>query len=234
MTLACRRRCTSRTSAKSAKTRPSGYVGRGGIKLRHALKMFGIDAVGLTAVDLGASTGGFTDCLLQSGAKKVYAVDVGHGQLDPSLLSDSRVVNMEGTNAKTLTQCDFPDAIDIVVSDLSFISQTLVFPAVADILPVGGLFVSLIKPQFEAGRGNVGKGGIVKDKKIRCEVIKNVFAAATAIGLTPCMLSPSAIDGGDGNKEYVALFVKGADHKEITEKQISDIVNSKDCEVVIK
>ena len=213
---------------------PSGYVGRGGIKLRHALKMFGIDAVGLTAVDLGASTGGFTDCLLQSGAKKVYAVDVGHGQLDPSLLSDSRVVNMEGTNAKTLTRCDFPDAIDIVVSDLSFISQTLVFPAVADILPVGGLFVSLIKPQFEAGRGNVGKGGVVKDKKVRCEVIKNVFAAATAIGLTPCMLSPSAIDGGDGNKEYVALFVKGADHKEITEKQISDIVNSKDCEVVTK
>ena len=120
---------------------PSGYVGRGGIKLRHALKMFGIDAVGLTAVDLGASTGGFTDCLLQSGAKKVYAVDVGHGQLDPSLLSDSRVVNMEGTNAKTLTRSDFPDAIDIVVSDLSFISQTLVFPAIADILPVGGLFV---------------------------------------------------------------------------------------------
>ena len=143
-------------------------------------------------------------------------------------------MNMEGTNAKTLTRCDFPDAIDIVVSDLSFISQTLVFPAVADILPVGGLFVSLIKPQFEAGRGNVGKGGIVKDKKIRCEVIRNVFAAATAIGLTPCMLSPSAIDGGDGNKEYVALFVKGADHKEITEKQISDIVNSEDCEVVTK
>ena len=180
---------------------PSGYVGRGGIKLRHALKMFGIDAVGLTAVDLGASTGGFTGCPLQGGAKRVHAVDVGHG---------------------------------IVVSDLSVISQTLVFPAIADILPVGGLFVSLIKPQFEAGRGNVGKGGIVKDKKVRCEVIKNVFAAATAIGLTPCMLSPSAIDGGDGNKEYVALFVKGADHKEITEKQISDIVNSEDCEVVTK
>ena len=137
---------------------PSEFVGRGGIKLSHALKMFGIDARGLIAVDLGASTGGFTDCLLQNGAKKVYAVDVGHGQLDASLVSDSRVINMEGTNARTLTRSDFPEKIDIVVSDLSFISQTLVFPSVSDILQDGGMFVSLIKPQFEAGKGNIGKG----------------------------------------------------------------------------
>ena len=209
---------------------PSEYVGRGGIKLRHALKMFGIDAGGLIAVDLGASTG----CLLQSGAKKVYAVDVGHGQLAPSLSADGRVINMEGTNARTLTKGSFPDGIDLVTSDLSFISQTLVLPAVSDILSGGGMFVSLIKPQFEAGKGNVGKGGIVRDRKVHCEVIENVFAAARAHGLEPRMLAPSAIEGGDGNREYIALFVKGAKRMEITEKQISDIVNSKDCEVVIK
>lgn len=213
---------------------PSGYVGRGGIKLRHALKMFGIDAGGLIAVDLGASTGGFTDCLLQNGAKKVYAVDVGHGQLAPSLSADGRVVNMEGTNARTLTKGSFPDGIDLVTSDLSFISQTLVLPAVSDILSGGGMFVSLIKPQFEAGKGNVGKGGIVRDRKVQCEVIENVFAAARAHGLEPRMLAPSAIEGGDGNREYIALFVKDAERMEITGKQISDIVNSKDCEVVIK
>lgn len=213
---------------------PSEFVGRGGIKLKHALKMFGIDARGLIAVDLGASTGGFTDCLLRNGAKKVYAVDVGHGQLDLSLISDSRVVNMEGTNARTLTGSDFPDKIDIVVSDLSFISQTLVFPSVSDILRDGGAFVSLIKPQFEAGKGNIGKGGIVRDKSVHCEAIKNVFASAKANRLTPCMLSPSAIRGGDGNREYVALFIKGADRKDICKEQISDIVNSENCEVTAK
>lgn len=213
---------------------PSEFIGRGGIKLSHALKMFGIDAGGLIAVDLGASTGGFTDCLLQNGAKKVYAVDVGHGQLDASLVSDSRVINMEGTNARTLTRSDFPEKIDIVVSDLSFISQTLVLPAVSDILQDGGMFVSLIKPQFEAGKGNIGKGGIVRDKRVHCEVIKNVFTSAKANYLVPCMLSPSAIRGGDGNREYVALFIKGADRKAICEKQISDIVNSENCEVTAK
>ncbi len=213
---------------------PSEFVGRGGIKLSHALKMFGIDASGLIAVDLGASTGGFTDCLLQNGAKKVYAVDVGHGQLDASLVSDSRVINMEGTNARTLTRSDFPEKIDIVVSDLSFISQTLVFPSVSDILQDGGMFVSLIKPQFEAGKGNIGKGGIVRDKMVHCEVIKNVFASARTNCLVPCMLSPSAIRGGDGNREYVALFIKGTDRKAICEKQISAIVNSENCEVTAK
>lgn len=211
---------------------PNEYVGRGGIKLRHALKMFGINAHGLIAVDLGASTGGFTDCLLRSGAKKVYAVDVGHDQLDMSLRADSRVVNIEGKNARTLTKNDFPDKIDIVTSDLSFISQALVYGAVSDVLCDGGSFISLIKPQFEAGRENIGKGGIVRDKKVHFEVIKRLFSAANALGLSPCAISPSAIEGGDGNREYVALFVKGVSHGEISDKALKDIINSENCEVI--
>lgn len=211
---------------------PTEYVGRGGIKLRHALKMFGIAPLGLVAVDLGASTGGFTDCLLQNGAKKVYAVDVGHGQLDASLRSDSRVINIEGKNARTLTKNDFTEKIDIVTSDLSFISQALVYGAVSDILCDGGSFVSLIKPQFEAGKENIGKGGIVRDRKIHLEVIKRLFSAAIAVGLTPCAVSPSAIEGGDGNREYVALFIKGVAHGEISDKSLINIINSEDCEVI--
>ena len=191
---------------------PTEYVGRGGIKLRHALKMFGINAHGLIAVDLGASTGGFTDCLLRSGAKKVYAVDVGHDQLDMSLRADSRVVNIEGKNARTLTKNDFPDKIDIVTSDLSFISQALVYGAVSDVLCDGGSFISLIKPQFEAGREALDKKGIVKKAEYRYRAVMRVLLCAFEAGFALYGITRSAIAGGDGNIEYLAYF-KLADDK---------------------
>ena len=197
---------------------PTEYVGRGGIKLRHALKMFGINAHGLIAVDLGASTGGFTDCLLRSGAKKVYAVDVGHDQLDMSLRADSRVVNIEGKNARTLTKNDFPDKIDIVTSDLSFISQALVYGAVSDVLCDGGSFISLIKPQFEAGREEVGKKGVVRDKAVHLSVIESVLSFAPTVGMTVMGLDFSPIKGPEGNREYLCYMKKGvqeADHIDV-------------------
>ena len=148
-------------------TNPSKFVSRGGLKLEAALTVFAIDVTDLTALDVGASTGGFTDCLLKRGAKKVYAVDVGHDQLDKSLINDPRVVNLEGINARSMTaemigRGDFP----LAVSDVSFISQTLIYDSVYNLLSENGMFVSLIKPQFECGKQNLASGGICKDKKI--------------------------------------------------------------------
>ena len=188
---------------------PQRYVSRGGLKLEAALKEFNISPKWLHCIDLGASTGGFTDCLLQNGAELVYAVDVGHGQLDPSLLSDKRVISMEGMNARDLKMNDIGERCPLVVSDLSFISQSLVYGTVNDILCDDGHFISLIKPQFEAGPENIGRGGLVKDKKIHIKVIERLFSLARAAGLAPCDLVPSPIHGGDGNVEYLALFKKG-------------------------
>ena len=162
----------------------------------------------MTALDLGASTGGFTDCLLQYGAKKVYAADVGHGQLDASLAADPRVVSLEKLNAKTISKTMFYEKIDVITCDLSFISQRLVYRSVADTLDDGGIFVSLIKPQFEAGRKNLNKNGIVKDRKVHEEVIETLFAEATIFGLYPHGITVSPIEGGDGNREYLAYFIK--------------------------
>ncbi len=184
---------------------PSRYVSRGGVKLEGALSRFSLDVTDKIALDLGASTGGFTDCLLRHGAKKVFAVDVGHGQLDPSLVADPRVVSMEGVNARTLT----PEPCDLAVSDLSFISQSLIYPVLSPIVRRGGLFVSLIKPQFEAGRDRVGSGGIVRDRKVHEDVIHSLFALAPRSELYPIALAPSPITGGDGNREYLALFSVG-------------------------
>lgn len=187
------------------------FVSRAGYKLDTALTAFGIDATGATAVDLGASTGGFTDCLLQRGAAFVYAVDVGFGQLDGCLLSDTRVRNMENTNARYLTKEHFDRAVDLVVTDVSFISQRLLYPAVSDILPSGGTFVSLIKPQFEVGKSKIGKGGIVKDPTGK--LFRNVLAELTAEGKQHGLVLQKHIDspirGGDGNREYLALWKKG-------------------------
>ncbi len=148
---------------------PDKYVSRAGIKLEHALKEFDINVTGLSALDLGASTGGFTHCLLLGGAKRVIALDVGFGQLDSTLRADGRVTVMEGVNARDITEGDLPYLPDIITTDLSFISQTLVYPAVSRVLKKG-FFISLIKPQFEAGRENIGKGGIVR---IRTEKFLN-------------------------------------------------------------
>lgn len=187
-----------------------GFVSRAGYKLEGALKAFGIDVSGMTAVDLGASTGGFTDCLLQRGAAYVYAVDVGHSQLDEKLLCDARVKNMEKTNARYLKKEDFARPVDMVVTDVSFISQRLLYPAVADILPSGGLFVSLIKPQFEVGKQHVGKGGIVRDPsgKLFRNLLAELKAEGSNHGLKLLSYTDSPILGGDGNREYLAYWRK--------------------------
>ena len=185
---------------------PSKYVSRGGIKLEAAISSFQPEIKDKIALDLGASTGGFTDCLLQNGASRVYAVDVGHGQLDPTLAQNPKVCSLEGTNARTLTPDMTGELCDLAVSDLSFISQSLIYPAVRANVKTGGFFISLIKPQFEAGKEHIGKGGIVKDRRIHIKVIENLFQAAEKEGLYPEALIPSPIEGGDGNREYLALF----------------------------
>ena len=186
------------------------YVGRGGLKLEHALDFFGIDVSGLTAADIGASTGGFTDCLLQRGAAKVYAIDSGSGQLHAKLRTDKRVVSMENFNARVLKSVDIGGRVPLAVMDVSFISQTALYRAVSDILEDNGVLISLIKPQFEVGRQNVGKNGIVKDKKLYQTVINDLRYSASLYGLNMKAYTESPIKGGDGNTEFLALFVKAA------------------------
>lgn len=183
------------------------YVSRGGIKLAAALDAFSIDVSGLRAVDIGASTGGFTDCLLKRGASLVYAVDVGHGQLHTSLADDARVVNREEVNARYLTaDCVGGEKVDIAVSDLSFISQKLILPAVLNVLKDNGLYVCLIKPQFEVGRSKLGKNGIVRDAKARENAVKDVIAFAETLGFLCRGSMTSPITGGSGNIEFLAVF----------------------------
>lgn len=182
------------------------YVSRGGLKLERALEAFNLDASGLDCVDIGASTGGFTDCLLKNGAAHVRCVDVGRSQLDESLAKDCRVVSFEGMNARYITADDIGGRCDLAVCDVSFISLTLIMPAVSRILREGGKFVALIKPQFEAGRANIGKNGIVKDRNVHAEVILRVLDFAETVGLHCAGLTVSPIYGGDGNREYLAYF----------------------------
>ncbi len=185
------------------------YVGRGGLKLEKALALFEVNVEGVCALDVGASTGGFTDCLLQNGAARVYAVDAGEGQLAGKLLSDERVVNMEKYNARNLAAEDFPKPPDVAVMDVSFISQTLILPALARVLREDGVLISLIKPQFEAGRAAIGKNGIVKSAADRRHAIERVLDAAAENDLACFGLDVSPILGGDGNVEYIAAFRKG-------------------------
>lgn len=182
------------------------YVSRGGLKLAAAIEAFSLTPRGLVMLDVGASTGGFTDCLLQAGASFVYAVDSGHAQLHPSLRGDARVESREGVNARYLCAGDFGQTIDAVVMDVSFISQTLIHPAIAATLRPGGWFVSLIKPQFEVGRGGVGKGGIVRSDSLRQAGVERVLDSAAACGFALRGVIPSPIPGGDGNTEFLACF----------------------------
>ena len=182
------------------------YVGRGGLKLEKAIEEFSIDTTDKVCIDIGSSTGGFTDCLLQNGAKKVFAVDSGRDQLHMSLRNDERVVCMEGFNARYLTDEDIGEKCDLAVMDVSFISQTLLYDAVSKVLKDGGLFVSLVKPQFEAGKSGIGKNGIVKDEKVRRSVCEKIKECAKIYGLENVSIIDSPILGGDGNKEYLALF----------------------------
>ncbi len=185
------------------------YVSRGGLKLEGAIEAFRLDVSGLVCVDFGASTGGFTDCLLQKGAKKVFAIDSGSDQLHPSLRVDSRVVCMEKCNARYLTLADIGGTfVDLCVCDLSFISQVKIYDAVCAVLKGGGRFVSLIKPQFEAGREHLNKHGIVKDLRVHAKVKEQIVLSAKEKGLFCLGIVESPIQGGDGNIEYLALFEK--------------------------
>jgi 23S rRNA (cytidine1920-2'-O)/16S rRNA (cytidine1409-2'-O)-methyltransferase len=182
------------------------YVSRGGVKLAAALDAFGIDPRGLVCADVGASTGGFTDCLLQRGARCVYAVDVGYGQLDAKLRGDPRVVVLEKVNARELSADHVPEPVALAALDLSFISVRKVLPALLPRLSPGARLVILVKPQFEAGRSDVGKGGIVRDERVRERVVREVSDYAGSIGLTAIGVIPSPIRGAKGNQEYLAAF----------------------------
>src|SRR5256714_14793453 len=184
----------------------SRYVGRGGIKLEAALRHFEIDVSGFVCLDVGASTGGFTDCLLQHGARRVLAVDVGHNQLDWRLRNDPRVEVREGVNARYLKPEDFPAQFDLAVMDVSFISATKVMPAIVPLLTEDGRMITLIKPQFEVGRGEVGRGGIVHDPSKHARVIEEVNRAARDVGLRVSGTIESPLRGADGNTEFLALY----------------------------
>ena len=184
-----------------------GYASRGGLKLERALDLSGLSPSGLVALDIGASGGGFTDCLLRRGAASVYALDNGHGQLAEFLRRDARVTVMEGYNARNLQREDFPVPPRFVTMDVSFISQTLILPALARTLDPGAILVSLIKPQFEVGRAGVGRGGIVKDPALRRFACEKVISSAASLGFSFLGSTVSPIKGGDGNEEYLAWFV---------------------------
>ncbi len=185
------------------------YVSRGGLKLEKALKSFALDPKGLTCIDCGASTGGFTDVLLKNGAKKVFAVDVGYGQLAWSLRNDPRVVSMERTNIRYVTSDMVDEAPSLAVMDLSFISIRLVLPVVRELLTEDACVICLIKPQFEAGREKVGKKGVVREKSTHIEVVSGFLDFVPTIGFTVLGLDYSPIRGPEGNIEYLALLKKG-------------------------
>jgi 23S rRNA (cytidine1920-2'-O)/16S rRNA (cytidine1409-2'-O)-methyltransferase len=184
------------------------YVGRGALKLESALDYFKIDVRGKTALDIGASTGGFTDCMLQRGAEKVYAVDVGHGQLDWKLRNDPRVIVLEKINARSLSHKQVPELVDLCVIDVSFISLTLVLPNAFDLITPTGVILSLIKPQFELQRVDVGRGGIVRDPKLYRQAQDKIIAFVANSGHVVTGIVPSAIKGTDGNQEFFACIRK--------------------------
>jgi len=197
-----------------------GYVSRGGLKLAKAIETFTIDIKGKTVADIGASTGGFTDCVLKNGAAKVYAIDVGYGQLAWSLRNDRRVINMERVNVRNLTPDDIGELLDFITVDVSFISLEKVLPVVRQLLKVNSSAVVLIKPQFEAGREKVGKRGVVKDPEVHIDVINKIVEFGKGLGLFPLGLTYSPITGPEGNIEYLLYLLN-----QPTE-------NSIDCSVV--
>jgi 23S rRNA (cytidine1920-2'-O)/16S rRNA (cytidine1409-2'-O)-methyltransferase len=187
------------------------WVSRGGVKLAHALEAFGLDVGGLSALDIGASTGGFTDVLLQRGARRVVALDVGHGQIDWRLRTDPRVVVIEGVNARHLRPEDVPDgarAFDLITIDVSFISLRHILPVVPPLLTAKGRVIALVKPQFEAGRREVGAGGVVRDPAVHARVIEEVAGAAHRVGLDRVAVVASPIEGAEGNREFLVLFTR--------------------------
>jgi len=191
---------------KRADDPTSRYVGRGALKLEAALREFQVNVAGLVCLDVGASTGGFTDCLLQHGAKRVFAIDVGHNQIDWSLRKDRRVEVREGVNARYLQPEDFPCEFELAVMDVSFISATKVLPAIVPLVKINGHLIVLIKPQFEVGRGEVGSGGIVREDEKRERAIETVNQSASGLGLAKIGVIESPIQGAEGNVEFLALY----------------------------
>ena len=198
---------------------PLKYVSRGGLKLEKAISEFYVNLEGMICMDIGSSTGGFTDCMLQNGAAKVYSIDVGHGQLAWKLRNDERVVCMEKTNFRYITPDMIPDPIGFASADVSFISLDKILPAAYPLLTGHANMVCLIKPQFEAGRGQVGKKGVVRDKKVHEEVIARIIDVADSCDMAPQMLSYSPIKGPEGNIEYLLLLEKCGDSKGETLKE---------------
>lgn len=197
-------------SAIDVRGREHPWVSRGGVKLAHALAHFAIDVTDKVALDIGSSTGGFTDVLLQRGARRVYAVDVGHGQLDWKLRGDPRVVVLERVNARNLSSTEIPEAVDIIVCDASFISLKVVLPAALALAATSARLVALIKPQFEVGKGKVGKGGIVRDPELHREVCERIAAwVDTQPGWRVDGVTESPILGSEGNKEFLIGARKG-------------------------
>jgi len=200
------------TSAITLRQPDHPWVGRGGIKLSHALGLFEVPTTGITALDIGASTGGFTDVLLQRGATRVVALDVGHNQLDWRLRSDPRVVVIEGVNARHLPE-GLPEEIrvfDLVTIDVSFISLAQILPVVPKLLAPDGRVIALVKPQFEADKHEVGPGGIVRDPAIHARVIAQVSASAVQVGLTPLRVESSPVTGAEGNQEFLMLLARSS------------------------
>jgi len=201
-----------------------GYVSRGGLKLAKALTHFAIDLTGKVMADIGASTGGFTDCALKNGAIRVYAIDVGYGQLAWSLRTDDRVINMERTNIRNVTQVHLGQPLDFASIDVAFISLTKVLPVVKTLLAENGTVVALIKPQFEAGREKVGKKGVVKDPVVHMEVITNIVHASLELGFIPIGITYSPVKGPEGNIEYLIYLANFANDMVINSDMIEQIV----------
>ena len=202
------------------------YVSRGGLKLEKAMQSFALDLTGMVTMDIGASTGGFTDCMLQNGAVKVYAIDVGYGQLDWKLRNDERVVNLERTNVRYITSEQVPDPIDFFSVDVCFISLTLVLPAVRPLLKDNSTAVCLIKPQFEAGKGKVGKNGVVRDKAIHQEVIDKIIDYCLHNGFDILGLDYSPIKGPEGNIEYLLYIRKSEAPQNVDEPDTEAVVEA--------
>lgn len=194
------------------------FVSRGGEKLAAALDHFGVSPASKVALDAGASTGGFTQVLLSRGAVKVYAVDVGYGQLDQSLRRDPRVISLERQNLRLLTREAVPEPIDLITLDLSFISLTLVLPRLREFLRPGGEVLAMVKPQFEVGKGKVGKGGVVRDPKLQQEAVAKVAAAAAALGFQVSPAFPSPLKGPKGNQEYFLYLIAPREPAELLDK----------------
>jgi 23S rRNA (cytidine1920-2'-O)/16S rRNA (cytidine1409-2'-O)-methyltransferase len=221
----------SRAAALVVRAPDHPYVGRGGVKLAGGLDRLGVDPAGLVVLDIGASTGGFTDCLLRRGAARVYALDVGHGLLDWSLRRDPRVVVLEGRNARHLAPGDLPGPADLAVIDVSFISLRRILPVLPPLLRPGAPLVALVKPQFEVGRGQVGPGGIVRDPAQHLAALRAVAEAAAGAGLAVAGACPSPIRGVEGNREFFLLLEPAAGRRDpaATGRMLEEAVHDEDA-----